>query len=86
MDAGVFEAKAVGQLWTKCKTRSQDGQFSNADNMALIGVLSTQLLYDQFVRHSPAREQKIRLRIDMDTLAGPSGRALAGTLEAEPIP
>lgn len=86
MEAGVFDAKAVGQLWTKCKQRSQDGQFSNADNMALVGVLSTQLLYDQFVRHSPAREQKIKLRIDVDMLSRPSARALPGKLEAEPMP
>ena len=28
-------------------------QFSNADNMAVVGVLSTQCLYDQLVRRSP---------------------------------
>lgn len=48
--AGVFDPKAVAQLWRKCATRSDDGQFSNADNMAVVGVLSTQLLHAQLVR------------------------------------
>jgi asparagine synthase (glutamine-hydrolysing) len=48
--AGVFNPKAVGQLLDKC--RSRDGlQFSNADNMAVVGVLSTQLLYRQFIQN-----------------------------------
>ena len=85
MEAGVFDAKAVDQLWTKCKKRARDGQFSNSDNMALVGVLSTQLLYDQFVRHTPARGRKIELRIDVDTLAGSRTRAAFGTREPEPV-
>ncbi|MBK8941500.1 MAG: asparagine synthase (glutamine-hydrolyzing) [Polyangiaceae bacterium] len=51
--AGVFDPGAVGKLWAKCKT-SQAEAFSNADNMALVGVLSTQLLYTQLVLGSPA--------------------------------
>ena len=46
---GVFDAKAVAQLWSKCRARGDGGQFSNADNMAVIGVLSTQLLHAQLV-------------------------------------
>src|SRR5688572_32400915 len=34
-EAGVFEPAAVAGLWNKCKARAADGQYSNADNMAL---------------------------------------------------
>jgi asparagine synthase (glutamine-hydrolysing) len=42
-DAGVFEPRAVSQLYKKC--RAAAGTLSNADNMALVAVLSTQLLH-----------------------------------------
>jgi asparagine synthase (glutamine-hydrolysing) len=48
-DAGVFDARTVGQLYAKCVARRDEAQFSNADNMALVGVLSTQLLHARFV-------------------------------------
>ena len=51
--AGVFRPGAVEQLWTKVNGRD-GGPFSNADNMALVGVLSTQLLHRQFVAERPA--------------------------------
>ena len=40
---GAFDPDAVERLWAKC--RAAPGQLSNADNMALVGVLSTQLLH-----------------------------------------
>ncbi|WP_109484754.1 asparagine synthase (glutamine-hydrolyzing) [Occallatibacter savannae] len=44
-DGGVFDANAVGVL----KAKFQSGrQVSTRDNMALVGVLSTQLLLNQF--------------------------------------
>jgi asparagine synthase (glutamine-hydrolysing) len=52
--AGVFEPAAVRQLWGKCQQRVNDGAFSNADNMALVGVLSTQLLHRQLVAAPPS--------------------------------
>jgi asparagine synthase (glutamine-hydrolysing) len=51
--AGVFDPRTVSVLWSKCRSRSEEGQFSNADNMAVIGVLSTQILHDRFVRGAP---------------------------------
>ena len=51
---GVFEPRAVSLLWEKC--RASEAQLSNADNMALVGVLSTQLLHRELVRATPARE------------------------------
>lgn len=50
---GMFDPAAVSQLWNKCRTRSDEAQFSNADNIALVGILSTQLLHHAFVRTSP---------------------------------
>ncbi|MBK8230964.1 MAG: asparagine synthase (glutamine-hydrolyzing) [Candidatus Eisenbacteria bacterium] len=46
---GLFDPEVVERLWRKCRERSEDGQFSNADNMAVVGVLSTQLLHQQLV-------------------------------------
>ena len=66
MEAGVFDERAVAQLWKKCISRGPAGQFSNTDNMALVGVLSTQLLHDQFVRGNPERERSIKLNVDVD--------------------
>jgi len=56
---GVFEPKAVAQLWNKCKTRTGDQQFSNADNMAIVSILSTQLLHDQLIRGSAFFERDV---------------------------
>jgi asparagine synthase (glutamine-hydrolysing) len=49
--AGVFEPRAVAGLWNKCLTRA-GAQLSNADNMALTAVLSTQLLHQIFGRRT----------------------------------
>ncbi len=49
-DAGVFDPVTAGQLYAKCVARGSDTQVSNADNMALVGVLSTQLLHERFIR------------------------------------
>ncbi len=65
-EAGVFEPGAIAQLWRKCKARSDGGPFSNTDNMALVGALSTQLLHHHYVRNRPACEPPARLRIDID--------------------
>ena len=42
-DTGLFDCAAVDRLWRKCRSRGE-AALSNADNMALTGVLSTQLL------------------------------------------
>ncbi|NVB84269.1 MAG: asparagine synthase (glutamine-hydrolyzing) [Kofleriaceae bacterium] len=42
-NTGLFDAAAVARLWDKCRRRGE-GALSNTDNMALTGVLSTQLL------------------------------------------
>lgn len=71
-NAGVFDANAIGQLWKKCKSRSAEGQFSNADNMALVGVLSTHLVHHHFIRNSPAGKSGIHFRTDVERLLAPA--------------
>jgi asparagine synthase (glutamine-hydrolysing) len=44
-EAGVFEAAAGAKLWEKCKSRGDAAQFSNTDNMALVAMISTQLVW-----------------------------------------
>jgi asparagine synthase (glutamine-hydrolysing) len=51
--AGIFEPGGVRRLYGMCRDRG-DLPFSNTDNMALVGVLTTQLLHQQFV--SAARQ------------------------------
>lgn len=48
-DAGYFEAEAVERLLTKCRAGRAIGF---ADNMAFVGVLSTMLLHELFVRRN----------------------------------
>ena len=63
--AGVFNPKAIQQLLQKCRSR-HGSQFSNADNMAVVGVLSTQLLHRQFIqnRQSPRRITEFSTLVD----------------------
>lgn len=49
-DAGVFKAGAVAQLLVKCRKRSRQGFM---ENMAFTGILSTQIIYDSFIRNFP---------------------------------
>jgi asparagine synthase (glutamine-hydrolysing) len=64
--AGVFDPKSAATLWKKCRERRLDGQFSNSDNMALVGVLSTQLLHHSMVRQVPVHRGIGSLRTDVD--------------------
>jgi asparagine synthase (glutamine-hydrolysing) len=61
--AGVFDPALVAQL--DRKRRGAQGQFSNADNMALVGVLSTQLLHRELIARRET-ETTIALRTDVD--------------------
>ena len=47
-EAGVFDPDSVALLWAKCHARG-GAALSNADNMALTGVLSTQLLHRELI-------------------------------------
>ncbi|MCL2825544.1 MAG: asparagine synthase (glutamine-hydrolyzing) [Polyangiaceae bacterium] len=67
-DAGVFSPSAVSALWRKCKSRADSGQFSNTDNMAVVGVLSTQLLHSMFVGSRPDLGPRVELTTLVDRL------------------
>ena len=70
-EAGVFAPAAARQLIAKCRALAERGQFSNADNMALVGILSTQLVHDQFIRQRPAPGAGLVLRTIVDRVADP---------------
>lgn len=65
-EAGVFEPAAVRALLEKCVSRVSSGQFSNADNMGVVGILSTQLVHRHFIENCPeaAAPPTIRTVID----------------------
>jgi asparagine synthase (glutamine-hydrolysing) len=65
-NANVFDPNAVVQLLRKCRARGSEGQFSNTDNMALVGVLSTQLLHQQFIANRPDGSRDIEILTDID--------------------
>lgn len=50
-DAGYFDAAAVTKLFDKCRAGRAIGF---ADNMAFVGILSTMLLHQQFIRQAPS--------------------------------
>jgi asparagine synthase (glutamine-hydrolysing) len=65
-DAGCFDPTAVAQLLAKCVARADSGQFSNVDNMGVVGVLSTQLVHDQFLRRRPTAVSPAAIRTVVD--------------------
>jgi len=64
--AGIFHPAAAEQLIAKCRARAASGQFSNADNMAVVAILSTQLLHEQFIRQRPLATAPASLRTIVD--------------------
>jgi asparagine synthase (glutamine-hydrolysing) len=68
-EAGCFEPGAVRQLLDKCAARAANGQFSNVDNMGVVGVLSTQLVHHHFVRQRPSASAPPVLRTRVDRLS-----------------
>ena len=70
-EAGVFDPPAVRTLIEKCRTHADAGQFSNADNMALVGILSTQLVHHHFIRRRPEGVVPTVVRTVIDRLGTP---------------
>ncbi len=69
--AGVFAVEGVDRLWRKCQASGGSAPLSNADNMALVGVLSTGLLHEQLVRRAPERATGLRFQTFVDRLGEP---------------
>jgi asparagine synthase (glutamine-hydrolysing) len=64
--AGVFDPRAIERLWRKCQAASGTGQLSNADNMALVGAISTHLLHERLVRRAPTRSMGVEFNTIVD--------------------
>jgi asparagine synthase (glutamine-hydrolysing) len=58
---GVFNPQAVRGLYEKCISKRdlvhEPGLFSNTDNMAFVGILSTQLVVHKFIETSEPRDR-----------------------------
>lgn len=54
-EVGVWDPKAASTLFEKCRRRAAGGDtsFSNADNMALVGIVTTQLLHASMIAPTP---------------------------------
>jgi asparagine synthase (glutamine-hydrolysing) len=63
--AGVFEPVAIERLLGKCR-RFKDVPPSNSDNMALVGALSTMLLWDRMRTGGPDGDPDAPLRVDVN--------------------
>ncbi|MCL2725049.1 MAG: asparagine synthase (glutamine-hydrolyzing) [Polyangiaceae bacterium] len=76
--AGIFDPDAVRSLWGKCRSQIERGPLSNTDNMALTGVVSTQLLYDAFVANFEAPRDVAHATISHES---PSHESLLDAVE-----
>jgi asparagine synthase (glutamine-hydrolysing) len=54
--AGVFDEKAVARLWSKARSKEPGFRFSNTDNMAIVGIISTQILYERFIAQNASHQ------------------------------
>ena len=66
--AGVFDPQAARRVYLKCLSHADDEPFSNADNMALVGIVSTQLLHRDFIATTPDVVAPASLRTFVDRL------------------
>jgi asparagine synthase (glutamine-hydrolysing) len=66
--ANIFDPAAVARLLGKCRAQAaaDGGDVSNSDNMALVGVISTQLLHQQFIANRPGGIEIPELTVDVD--------------------
>jgi asparagine synthase (glutamine-hydrolysing) len=73
-DAGIFNSAAARRLIDKCRMRAA-GQFSNLDNMGVVGILSTQLVHHHFIRCRPTSPPQRSIRTLVDRLGATVGTA-----------
>ncbi len=77
-DSGFFDASAVAQLVRKA---SSGARLSEVDDMALVGIISTQLVHHQFVKAfkptPPDARDRVKI-VDGATLPQETGHARAG--------
>ena len=70
-EAGVFNPAAAAQSWRNAGRARSAGQFSNADNMAAVGVLSTQLVHHHFIKRLPQADAPATIRTVVDRVTTP---------------
>ena len=63
---GIFDPPVVEALLRKCQNRRDGAQLSNTDNMALVGVLSTQLLHYEVLHAQASNGEGLELRTMID--------------------
>lgn len=85
-DAGVFDPVAVRRLWRKVQALPSGGPYCNADNMALVGVLSTGLLHRQFIAAEPDAPAAVRFKTVVDRLSARSDGAPVERRGREALP
>ncbi len=67
--AGIFDAPSVSRLYEKAR---QHPELTETEEMALVGVVSTMLLHDQFVANPPPARQVQADRIVSGTTTIPA--------------
>jgi len=73
---GIFNPEVVRGLYNKCISKRdkvhEPGLFSNTDNMAFVGILSTQLVVQQFIETTePGIEAEIKFKTFIDYTQNP---------------
>ena len=71
--AGVFSPRAARHVIDKCVKHGREEQYSNIDNMAVVGILSTQLVHHHFIERRPGSEPVGALTTLVDHVARPIG-------------
>jgi asparagine synthase (glutamine-hydrolysing) len=72
--AGLFQVDGVRALRKKLREADPAAPFSNADNMAVVGILTAQLLHEQFVERwtGPEGDVSLNVLIERPAPASPS--------------
>jgi asparagine synthase (glutamine-hydrolysing) len=73
-DAGVFDPAAIVRLRRRLDSKHSHGPMSNRDSMAIVGVLSTGLLYEQLIKRRPSPSAPLDLNVRVDLTTHPSAR------------
>jgi asparagine synthase (glutamine-hydrolysing) len=77
--AGVFDAERAALAHRKFHAQNGDRPASNADNMAIVGIVSTQVLYERLIRQAPAAGRNVTWTTVVDGRhASPDGSSAGG--------
>ncbi len=78
-EAGVLDPVASRLAWTKIAALPPETPPSNTDNMALVGIVSIQLLFDNFIRRRRQTEPVTAWKRIIEPGLAAGGRASAAT-------